>query len=250
MPITIKNSAGGGITLDSTTSNNETVNLPTGGGNLITTTGATFTGNIATKGITSVTLGNNNFVAGASAGGNIRSGGNNNTLVGYQAGITRTTGSSNVCIGYQAGHDGLTASNLLFIARSNTGPSNAATWIFGDGSGACRQGNNLTTWTQTSDERIKKNIVDSPNGLAKIDALQVRNFNYRTEAEITVSGLTGCDATGLQVGVIAQEIETVLPEAVSEGEGGQKQVQTDPIFWSMVKAIQELSARIKVLEGE
>ena len=46
MPITIKNSAGGGVTLDSTTSNNETVNLPTGGGNLVTTTGATFTGNI------------------------------------------------------------------------------------------------------------------------------------------------------------------------------------------------------------
>jgi len=46
MPITIKNTAGGGVTLDSTTSNNETVNLPTGGGNLITTTGATFTGNV------------------------------------------------------------------------------------------------------------------------------------------------------------------------------------------------------------
>ncbi len=46
MPITIKNSAGGGVTLDSTTTANETVNLPTGGGNLITTTGATFTGNV------------------------------------------------------------------------------------------------------------------------------------------------------------------------------------------------------------
>ena len=46
MPITIKNTAGGGVTLDSTTSANETVNLPTGGGNLITTTGATFTGNV------------------------------------------------------------------------------------------------------------------------------------------------------------------------------------------------------------
>ena len=172
-----------------------------------------------------------------------------NTFIGYNAGGTRTTGSNNVCIGYNAGHDGTSSSDLLFIARNNTGPSNAATWIFGDSAGACRQGNNATTWTQTSDERIKKNIVDSPNGLAKIDALQVRNFNYRTEEEITVEGLTGCDATGLQVGVIAQEIEAVLPEAVTESDSGQKQVQTDPIFWSMVKAIQELSTQNAALEA-
>ena len=202
-----------------------------------------------------VTTGSYNSGYGAFAGAALTTGASN-TFIGESAGATRTTGNGNICIGYNAGHDGVTSSNLLFIARSSTGPSNAATWIFGDSNGACRQGNNATTWTQTSDERIKKNIVDSPNGLAKINALQVRNFNYRTEAEITVDGLTGCDAAGLQVGVIAQEIETVLPEAVSEGEGGQKQVQTDPIFWSMVKAIQELStqnaalaARLTALEA-
>ena len=38
MPITIKNSAGGGVTLDSTTSSNETLQLPSGGGTLTNTT--------------------------------------------------------------------------------------------------------------------------------------------------------------------------------------------------------------------
>ena len=47
MPITIQNTAGGGVTLDSTTTANETVNLPTGGGTLITTAGGTMTGVIA-----------------------------------------------------------------------------------------------------------------------------------------------------------------------------------------------------------
>ena len=42
---------------------------------------------------------------------------------------------------------------------------------------------------------------------------------------------------------IAQEIELVLPHAVIENEHGLKQVNTDPIFWSMVKAIQELSTQ-------
>ena len=60
----------------------------------------------------------------------------------------------------------------------------------------------------------------------------------------------------MQTGVIAQELELVLPDAVSENNHGLKQVNTDPIFWSMVKAIQELSAqnaalaaRITTLEG-
>ena len=47
MPITIQNTAGGGVTLDSSTTANETVNLPTGGGTLITTAGGTMTGVIA-----------------------------------------------------------------------------------------------------------------------------------------------------------------------------------------------------------
>ena len=84
----------------------------------------------------------------------------------------------------------------------------------------------------------------------------MRNFNYRTPEEITTEGITGCDATGLQTGIIAQEIETVLPKAVSARANGTKEVNTDPIFWAMVKAIQELSAknealltRIEALEG-
>mgnify|MGYP000551144485 CR=1 FL=1 len=60
--------------------------------------------------------------------------------------------------------------------------------------------------------------------------------------------VVGSNAQGLQTGVIAQEIETVLPNAVSEDDAGCKQVNTDPVFWAMVKAIQELSAKVKALE--
>ena len=45
MPITIKNSAGGGVTLDSTTSSNETLQLPSGGGTLAPLASPVFTGN-------------------------------------------------------------------------------------------------------------------------------------------------------------------------------------------------------------
>ena len=192
------------------------------------------------------TTGSENVCVGNEAGEDMTTG-NKHTLIGMYAGQQITTNSSSVCVGYKAGKN--TGGNSeLFIARSDTANNQSSTWIYGDSSGTCYQGNNSTTWTTSSDERIKKDIVDSSNGLAKIDAIQVRNFNYRTQEEITASGLTSCDASGLQTGVIAQELETVLPNAVTASDLGQKRVNTDPIFWSMVKAIQELSAKVKALE--
>ena len=171
-----------------------------------------------------------------------------NVAIGQSAGGLITTGSYNVCVGPNAGAV-TTGSNQLYIARSNANQGNNPVWIYGDGSGNVVQGNNATAWSQASDERIKKNITDSSDGLAKIDALQVRNFEYRTDAEITVEGLTGIDKAGVQVGAIAQEVEVVLPTAVHIGNGTQKQLKTDPIFWAMVKAIQELSDKVTALEN-
>ena len=198
--------------------------------------------------LASLTTGSYNCAFGNTSGDAITTG-TYNTAIGQSAGGTCTTGSNNLFLGNGAGASETTSSNQLWIARSNTGVSNAATWIYGNAAGACYQGNNSSSWTTTSDERIKKDIVDSPNGLAKIDALQVRNFNYRTPEEITAEGITGCDAAGLQTGVIAQEIETVLPNTVTTSESGTKQVNTDPIFWAMVKAIQELSTKNDALEA-
>ena len=51
MPITIQNSAGGGVTLDSTTSSNETLQLPSGGGTLAPLASPSFTGTVTTDGL-------------------------------------------------------------------------------------------------------------------------------------------------------------------------------------------------------
>ena len=67
MPITIKNSAGGGVTLDSTTSSNETLQLPSGGGTLAPLASPVFTGNVgvgvtpetSSSGHTSLAVGGN-----------------------------------------------------------------------------------------------------------------------------------------------------------------------------------------------
>jgi len=184
-----------------------------------------------------------------------------NTAYGFQAGYNITTGTGNVCLGYEAGQDQITTtSNQLYIARDNVAQGNAACWIQGDDGGKCYQGNNSSSWSTTSDRRLKKNIVDSSKGLSEINQLRVTNFEYRTREEIDLSEfplaedagqvVLGEGNEGLHTGVIAQEIESVIPECIKVSEKGAKTVNTDPIMWAMVNAVKELSAKNDELAAE
>ena len=54
---------------------------------------------------------------------------------------------------------------------------------------------------------------------------------------------------GVHRGVIAQEIETVLPECIVTSNFGAKTVNTDPIMWALVNAIKELSTENTALKA-
>ena len=56
------------------------------------------------------------------------------------------------------------------------------------------------------------------------------------------------DVKGLQVGVIAQEIQEVLPDVVEELGTGALSVNPDNITWYLVNAVKELSAKNTLLE--
>ena len=217
-----------------------------------------------------ITDGNYNTAMGASTAGNITSGtytaafgrlaahdlttGSSNTCFGISSGYTITTGSSNVCLGpHSANGQTTTGSDQLYVARAGNAQGNAAVWIYGNSSGACYQGNNSSAWSTTSDRRLKKNIVDNTKGLAEINQLRVTNFEYRTEDEIDMSEFPLADNAhqvvlgegngGHHTGVIAQEIESVLPECIKVSDRGAKTVDTDPILWALVNSVKELSAK-------
>jgi hypothetical protein len=63
-----------------------------------------------------------------------------------------------------------------------------------------------TTYATTSDERLKKNITDAGDPFTKINAIQVRSFDWKA------------DDSHQDFGFIAQELVNVAPEAVSKGE--------------------------------
>jgi len=184
-----------------------------------------------------------------------------NTVIGVSAGATLTTGGSNVCLGMNAGSNQLTTgSGSLWIARSGVSAGNDEMWIYGNSVGGCTQGNNSSSWTTTSDRRLKKNIFESSKGLDEINQLRVTNFEYRTEDEIDISEfpladnpnqvVLGKGNEGVHTGVIAQEVESILPECIEISERGAKTVKTDPIMWALVNAVKELSARVKELESK
>ena len=126
-------------------------------------------------------------------------------MVGRFAGAEITTGAGNICIGEEAANAGVglsTGSNNIFIGQAVRGSAvgNSNEFVIGSlnvagkgsntafisaNSGTIFNGGNTTTWDQTSDRRIKKNIVDNNIGLDAINKIQVRNFEYRTLEEIT-----------------------------------------------------------------
>jgi hypothetical protein len=101
-------------------------------------------------------------------------------------------------------------------------------------------------YTASSDARIKHDIVDTHMGLDDLMKIHVRDFVFN-----------GDNTNTIQTGFIAQELETVYPEAVAQnGDDGTTPLAPDAIPWSVdygkvtpliVKAIQDLNLKVESL---
>ena len=161
-----------------------------------------------------------------------------------------TTGQRNVLIGPYARVSASGLNDAIVIGYNLTAKGDDTGFI--GGSNGVYQENNNSAWSTTSDRRIKKNIEDNTTGLDKINQIKVRNFEYRAKEEITDfenSDAVMVNKKGLQVGVIAQEIQEVLPDVVEELGTGALSVNPDNITWYLVNAVKELSAKVTALEA-
>jgi hypothetical protein len=97
-----------------------------------------------------------------------------------------------------------------------------------------------TAYNTSSDQRLKENIVDAPSASEDIDAIQVRSFDWKA------------DGSHQKYGMVAQELQSVAPEAVSEGATEEDMMGVDysKLVPMLVKEIQSLRARVAQLEGE
>ena len=96
----------------------------------------------------------------------------------------------------------------------------------------------------TSDIRFKENINPIDNALEKLDQIGGYTFDWKTEEElVSLHGFKGHD-----VGIIAQEIESILPEVVTTRDSGYKAVKYEKIVPLLIQAIKEQQEQIKELQ--
>jgi len=98
---------------------------------------------------------------------------------------------------------------------------------------------NAIVYATTSDRNLKKNIVDAPSALSKINAVKIRSFDWK-ETD-----------THVDFGVIAQELFEIAPEAVSQevlnDDGSHRAPWTASsavLVPALIKAVQELCATV------
>lgn len=94
-------------------------------------------------------------------------------------------------------------------------------------------------------------VVTAPNFVTSSDARLKSEVETITDAVTLVCALRGVRFTmdgSRQVGVIAQEVEAVLPEVVRSNDAGQLSVAYGNITGLMIEAIKELAARVAALE--
>ena len=92
----------------------------------------------------------------------------------------------------------------------------------------------------TSDQRLKENIVPIVNPLAKVLSISGNTYDW----------IQGSGKEGRDVGVIAQELLEVLPEAVTTRETGYLAVRYEKIIPLLIEAIKDLSAKVEDLQDQ
>ena len=151
-----------------------------------------------------------------------------------------------------------TFSNNLILCEADRNTTNGSFYAYGYynigasaykfkvlDSGNVQNTNN--SYGAISDVKLKENILDATPKLAGLMQVQVRNYNLIGD-------------TTKQIGVIAQELETVFPAMVEEiidrdKDGNELGTTTKSVKYSvfvpmLIKAVQELSAQVTELKAE
>ena len=241
-------------------------------------------GYYAGRGATSGDGFSNGVMIGYRAGYGITTG-SNNTFIGYQAGDSTTTGANNIYIGYNASEAASTGSNNIVIGHdiesaiiNGSNQLTIGNLIYGtslDGTGTTVSSGNVGIGTKTpndgklevkggsvcvdtnndgnatscitteSDIRLKKNLTPIAGALAKVNALRGVYFDWRWDEYDQVKRF---EAKPHDVGVIAQEVEAVLPEALDEETGGFLAVSYDRLVPLLIEAVKELKVENDILK--
>lgn len=134
----------------------------------------------------------------------------------------------------------------VYLGATTPGASNGWLFFYGNGvtmGSVAGNGAGGTSFTTTSDRRLKTNIKDISNAMGMISGMQPRVYNRIL------------NPSKLEYGFIAQELQDVYPQAVSGTPDGDPKVEPMGVDYGqltpvLVKAVQELNERLEALEKE
>jgi len=212
--------------------------------------------------------------------------GDENVAIGQAAGSAHTTGVDCVYIGESCGGSNVTGSykTLIGCNADTNGNSDGHEIVIGfnlDGGGQnkVRLGTagayiendyaNNANWAHSSDERLKDNIQTDNLGLDFINELRTVTYNWKASDKIDTS-LPGyihpdttdfdklCKDTSVTMnGLIAQEVKAALDKVGADAskyavwsidDDSVQRISESSFVMPLIKAVQELSAKVKALE--
>ena len=151
------------------------------------------------------------------------------------AGESYTAGTGITLTGteFSIGQDVETTSNVQFnsLGIGTAAPGTA---------GLIRATNDVVAY-YSSDKRLKENIKPIENALDKVSKLGGYEFDWNDKQDVY---------EGHDIGVIAQEVEAVFPELVTDRDNGFKAVKYEKLVPALIEAIKELKAEVESLKSK
>ena len=212
-----------------------------------------------------------NIAIGTNALGNCDGAENENIAIGNNAGLNLDNGINNTIVGANANASVGNANGQIVIGKDVTGANNAfATLGLSTSIKSIDLTSSSASWSGSSDERLKENIQTSTAGLSFINELRPVTFNWKKAKDVDKSmsqyqdseepALGGEGTYGkIMHGFVAQEVKSAIDKhsEVKEGfsmwqewQDGTQAVSDGALVPMLVKAIQELSARVEELESK
>jgi len=192
-------------------------------GGTVTLTNAGVTSNVAGTGI---------GVSAATGAVTITNNGVTSNVAGTGVSVSAGTGAVTISIGQAVA----TSSNVQFnalLVGAGTPPTTA---------GLIRATNDVIAY-YGSDERLKENITPIENSLDILKQINGYYFDWKEMPGIH-------ENEGHDIGVIAQEIDAVLPEIVTTRDNGYMAVKYEKLVALLIQTNKELLNRVEALEGK
>jgi hypothetical protein len=149
-----------------------------------------------------------------------------------------SSGTSTQCYMYFAGTDAGAGSVRWYIGQ-NAFRSDGSYAIQNSGGTGLYLTNGGTSWTSTSDERLKTDLQPIENAAQKISTLRAVTGRFKTDDENVSRAF-----------LIAQDVQAVLPQAVDASDPEKLGVQYTDVIPLLVAAIKELKAEVDSLKSQ